>query len=83
MLSLHIVFRPNSSLQTISTIKLIARKSVDIKIKIKVHQLIEKLSGPAIGYYCYEFFPLTTYQIYLYFCQLCNDFHTFYGFHLN
>ena len=53
--------RPYQALNSI-----IARKSLDIKLKLKVCQLIEKLSGPVIGLYCYEFFPFTNYEVYLY-----------------
>ncbi len=45
---------------------IITRKTVNINLKLKVFQLIEKLSGPVIGFYCYEFFPFTNYEIYIY-----------------
>ncbi len=39
---------------------IITKKCVDIKLKLKVIELIEKLSGPVIGFYCYEFYLYVT-----------------------
>jgi hypothetical protein len=40
---------------------LIRNKST-VKEKLKISAFIEKLSGPIIGFYCYKFFPFTSYK---------------------
>ncbi len=66
--------RPYQALNSI-----IARKSLKLKLKLKVCQLIEKLSGPVIGLYCYEFFPFTSYEVYLYVTNCVSNFILFMG----
>ena len=45
---------------------LIVRKRLSGRIKLKVLGLIERLSGPVIGVYCYDLFPLTNYEFYFF-----------------
>ena len=40
---------------------MMARKPMSVRLKLKVLSLIEKLSGPEIGFYCFDFFPFTNY----------------------
>jgi len=53
--------RPYNKLYSI-----IARKPATTLLNLKVLGLIEKLSGPVIGLYCFDFFPFTNYEFYLY-----------------
>jgi hypothetical protein len=44
--------------------------------------LIEKLSGPVIGLYCYDFLPImtfTNYEVYLYITNCVKDLILFIG----
>ena len=34
--------------------------------RLRVQAFIERLCGPAIGYYCYDLFPMNTYELYQY-----------------
>jgi len=45
---------------------IIERKPLPIILKLKVLGLIEKLSGPVIGIYCFDLFPYTNHEFYLY-----------------
>ena len=38
----------------------------NINVKFKILSFIEKLSGPVIGFYCYDFFPMNSYNFYEY-----------------
>ena len=49
---------------------LIANKSLNLKLKYKTLSLIERLSGPEIGFYCLDLFPLNNYEFYI-FCVNC------------
>ena len=40
---------------------LMARKPMSVRLKLKVLSLIEKLSGPEIGFYCFDLFAFTNY----------------------
>jgi hypothetical protein len=58
---------PNAAHQPFGKLNsLIAKKRIRLDLKLKVCALIEKLSGPVIGLYCYELFPFTNYEFYLY-----------------
>jgi hypothetical protein len=37
---------------------------ISLQYKLKICSFIEKLCGPVIGYYCYDFFPFTNYEFY-------------------
>jgi hypothetical protein len=43
-----------------------ARKSLNLKDRLKVCSMIERFSGPVIGLYCYDLFPFTNYEFYLF-----------------
>ncbi len=45
---------------------IMARKDIELKLKFKVLGLIEKLSGPVIGVYCFRLFPFTNYEMFLF-----------------
>ena len=42
--------------------KLFKEKKFETMHKLKALGFIEKLRGPVIGFYCYEFYPLNNYQ---------------------
>ena len=46
------------------------KMNFSIREKLKIMQFIEKLSGPDIGFYCLDFFPMNGYEFgkYLYVC---------------
>ena len=49
------------------------RNRIPLQRKLKILSFIEKLSGPDIGFYCYNLFPMNSYEFYqfLYICG-CN-----------
>ena len=49
---------------------IICRHKLPISLKLKTVRLVERLSGRVIGFYCYDLFPFTNYEIYL-FCVNC------------
>ena len=49
---------------------IIVRKQIGSMTKLKVISLAERLSGPVIGIYCYDLFPFTNYEFYV-FCVNC------------
>ena len=51
-------------------ISIIARKQFGSMTKLKVIPLAERLSGPILGIYCYDLFPFTNYEFYV-FCVNC------------
>jgi hypothetical protein len=53
---------------------LMARKSLNLKDRLKVCSMIERFSGPVIGLYCYDFFPFTNYEFYLFFAYCVSMF---------
>ena len=59
----------------------LCRKSLPLSLRLKVVALIEKLSGPVIGFYCYDLFPLTSYNIYLFYAQCASFFILFMSIH--
>jgi len=52
---------PTSSLNSF-----LARNKCSIKRKLKISGFLEKLSGPVIGFYCYNFFALTSFAFFEY-----------------
>jgi hypothetical protein len=59
---------------------LIARKRINLQIKLKIVDLNERLSGPIIGIYCFELFPFTNYEFYLFAANCVMNFILFMGF---
>ena len=53
---------------------LIARKRMSLRLKFKTLSLIERLSGPLIGIYCYDLFPFTNEEIYLFIVNCVSNF---------
>lgn len=44
--------------------KLFIRKQINLRAKLKILTFIEILSGPEIGIYCYEFFPMNNLEFF-------------------
>ena len=38
------------------------KNRMTFKVRYKLMRFIERLSGPVIGFYCYDLFPMTTYE---------------------
>ena len=36
-------------------------QNISLRIRTKIMRFIERLSGPAIGFYCFDLFPMTSY----------------------
>ena len=51
------------------------RFPLSLRVKLKIVGLIEKLSGPDIGFYCWNLFPMNNYTFYEY---VCNYFVTYF-----
>ena len=47
---------------------------IPLDCKNKIISLIEKLAGPPIAVYCLDLFPLTSYEFYLFVCNLISNF---------
>ena len=58
---------------------LFVRKHLSLRLKLKILSLIEKLSGPVIGIYCYDLFPFTNYELYIFTVNCISNFILFYG----
>ena len=39
---------------------------IPLRLKFKISQFIDRLSGPDIGFYCYDLFPINNYEFYQY-----------------
>ncbi len=51
------------------------RVIISVQYRLKISSFIEKLCGPVIGYYCYDFFAFTDYEFYQFVSFLfCNYF---------
>lgn len=46
----------------------------NVKLKIKVITLIDKLSGPVIGFYHFSDYPITNYYLIAYMINFCSNF---------
>jgi len=44
---------------------IVARNLVGLDYRMKIIGLIEKFSGPKVGFTCFDFFPVTNYEFYL------------------
>ncbi len=56
---------------------IMARKDIELKLKFKVLGLIEKLSGPVIGIYCFNLFPFSNYEMVLFYVNCVKNFMLF------
>ena len=54
------------SYSLINSISVKQSDKFSIKEKLKICSFIEKLSGPVIGFYCYDLFPMTSFEFYEY-----------------
>ena len=50
-----------------------AKNKVDLKSQMKLQIFIERLSGPPIGFYCLNFFPVTNYEFYQYILTVASN----------
>jgi hypothetical protein len=50
------------------------QKKIPLKMKMKIVGLIERLAGPEIAVYCYDFFPLDNYEFYLFIERISSNF---------
>ena len=60
-------------------ISMLSRKRLRLITKLKVISLAERLSGPLIGFYCYDLFPFTNYEFYLFCVNCVSNFILFMG----
>jgi hypothetical protein len=49
-------------------------KKIPLEKKMKIFGLIEKLAGPDIAVYCYDFFPLNNYEFYEFIAIISTNF---------
>ena len=54
--------RPQLAFYTLSLSRDHNKNRMTFKVRYKIMRFIERLSGPVIGFYCGELFPLTTYE---------------------
>jgi len=54
----HSLYKPFNSI--------FVRKPLNLQLKLKIKGHIETLSGPVIGIYCYDLFPFTNYEFYIF-----------------
>ena len=71
MLNICLSSLPRESHRSYSTVhSILCRHKLPISLKLKTVGVVEHLSGRVIGFYCYDLFPFTNYEIYL-FCVNC------------
>ena len=58
---------------------ILSRKRLGLMTKLKVISLAERLSGPLIGFYCYDLFPFTNYEFHLFCVNCVSNFTLFMG----
>ena len=51
-----------------------AENQLPLKQRLKTMEMIERLSGPDIGFYCYDLFPMNSYEFYLYVANCCMNY---------
>ena len=49
--------------------KYLIETKISLNEKLKIMSTIERLSGPDIGFYCFDLFPMNNYHFYRYFCN--------------
>jgi hypothetical protein len=52
---------------------MMANKPMSVRLKLKVLALIEKLTGPEIGMYCFDLFPFTNYAFALLIANMSSN----------
>ena len=45
---------------------IVVKSKFKVADKLKINNFIERLGGPSIAVYCYNLFPLNSYELYLY-----------------
>jgi len=58
---------------------MIAQTRIASRIRLRVLSFIEKLSGPDIGFYCFESFPMNNFELMLYSTNCIAFFILIYG----
>ena len=51
-----------------------AENRLPLKQRLKTMEMIERLSGPDIGFYCYDLFPMNSYEFYIYVANCCKNY---------
>jgi hypothetical protein len=51
-----------------------------VSLRLKVIQLIDKLSGPKIGFTCYDFFTFANFELFLFYSNVSASFFLFLNF---
>ena len=51
-----------------------AENQLPTKQRLKTMEMIERLCGPDIGFYCYDFFPMNSYEFYIYVSNCCKNY---------
>ena len=54
--------------------RFMAENRLTIKQRLKTMEMIERLSGPDIGFYCYDLFPMNSYEFYIYVANCCKNY---------
>ena len=65
-LSAQVSRAAHQSYPLINSISVKHKNKLSIRDTFKVMSFIEKLSGPVIGFYCYQLFPMNSYEFYEY-----------------
>ena len=51
-----------------------AENNLPTKQRLKTMEIIERLCGPDIGFYCYDLFPMNSYEFYIYVSNCCKNY---------
>ena len=71
-LVLSIARQSHQSYNNLNSIQ--CRKVLPLRHKFKVMDLIERLSGPVIGFYCFDLFPVTSFKIFMFYLNCMSYF---------
>ena len=51
-----------------------AENQLPTKQRLKTMEMIERLCGPDIGFYCLDLFPMNFYEFYIYVANCCSNY---------
>ena len=51
-----------------------AENNLPLKQRLKTMEIIERLCGPDIGFYCLDLFPMNSYEFYIYVSNCCKNY---------
>ena len=54
--------------------RFMTENQLPLKERLKTMEMIERLSGPDIGFYCYDLFPMNSYEFYIYVANCCKNY---------